>query len=53
MRDMQDLPVLGTFVAAQSLHQADYLISGGKDLLALSDAFPIIAPAEFWQLHGV
>jgi len=53
VRDVQDLAVLGTFVAAQMLHEADYLISGDKDLLALSEAFPVIAPAEFWKLHGV
>lgn len=47
-RDAKDLPVLGTFLAAQ----ADYLITGDKDLLALKDQYAIVSPAEFWNRHG-
>jgi len=47
-RDAKDLPVLGTFLAAQ----ADYLITGDKDLLALKDRYAIVSPAEFWNRHG-
>lgn len=47
-RDVADLPVLGTFLAAQ----ADCLITGDKDLLALADRYAILSPAEFWQRHG-
>jgi putative PIN family toxin of toxin-antitoxin system len=47
-RDLADLPVLGTLVAAK----ADYLVTGDKDLLALADRYPILSPAEFWQRHG-
>ncbi len=48
LRDVADLPVLGTLVAAK----ADYLITGDHDLLALASRFPILTPAEFWRVHG-
>ena len=48
LRDQADQPVLGTFLAAN----ANYLITGDKDLLVLSELYPIITPADFWQLHG-
>lgn len=49
VRDPGDRPVLGTLLAAK----ADYLITGDKDLLALSDRHPrIISPADFWRKHG-
>jgi putative PIN family toxin of toxin-antitoxin system len=47
-RDAKDLPVLGTFLAAQ----ADYLVTGDNDLLALRDRHAIVTPAEFWNRHG-
>jgi putative PIN family toxin of toxin-antitoxin system len=48
LRDEADQAVLGTLLAAK----ADYLITGDKDLLALSDRYPIVTPAAFWQRHG-
>lgn len=48
LRDVDDLPVLGTLVAAR----ADYLITGDKDLLAMAGQFSIVAPARFWDIHG-
>jgi putative PIN family toxin of toxin-antitoxin system len=48
LRDPGDQPVLATLKAAQ----ARYLITGDKDLLALSDRYPIVSPAEFWARHG-
>ena len=49
VRDPGDLPVLGTLIASE----ADYLITGDKDLLALADQYPsIVTPAEFWRKHG-
>lgn len=48
LRDAKDQLVLGTFRAAQ----ADYLITGDKDLLALSGKWPIVTPVEFWAKHG-
>ncbi len=48
LRDKTDLPILGTLLAAN----ADYLITGDKDLLALAGRYPILAPAEFWARHG-
>lgn len=48
LRDVDDLPVLGTLVAAR----ADYLITGDKDLLTMAGQFPIVAPARFWDAHG-
>ena len=52
LRDVDDLPVLGTLVAAVQAGGADYLITGDKDLLALADRYPIITPADFWARHG-
>ncbi|HHK4245179.1 TPA: putative toxin-antitoxin system toxin component, PIN family [Pseudomonas aeruginosa] len=49
LRDPADQPVLLTLLAAQ----ADYLITGDKDLLALANRYPIVTPAEFWTRHGV
>ena len=48
VRDTTDMPVLGTLLAAQ----ANYLITGDQDLLALADRHPILTPAEFWRRHG-
>jgi len=48
LRDAADQPVLGTLLASN----ASYLVTGDKDLLALSNQYPIVTPAEFWQLHG-
>jgi len=48
LRDDADQPVLGTFLASN----ANYLVTGDKDLLALSTLYPIVTPANFWQLHG-
>lgn len=48
VRDAADMPVLGTLLAAK----ADYLITGDKDLLAISEKYAIITPAEFWRRHG-
>jgi len=48
LRDDADLPILGTLVAAQ----ADYLITGDKDLLALANRYAIVTPAAFWERHG-
>ena len=48
LRDRADVPVLQTLQASK----ADYLITGDKDLLALADRYPIVAPAEFWSRHG-
>lgn len=52
LRDKNDLPVLGTLMAAKSVGNIDYLITGDKDLLALADSYPVITPAEFWERHG-
>jgi putative PIN family toxin of toxin-antitoxin system len=48
LRDPNDLPVLGILLASG----ADYLLTGDKDLLALADRHPILAPADFWARHG-
>ena len=48
LRDRADAPVLQTLEAAQ----ADYLITGDKDLLALAGRYPIVTPAAFWERHG-
>lgn len=48
LRDPADPVILGTFRAAQ----AEYLITGEKDLLVLADRCPVLSPAEFWARHG-
>jgi uncharacterized protein len=48
LRDKTDRAILGTLRAAK----ANYLITGDKDLLALSAYYPIVTPAEFWRRHG-
>lgn len=48
LRDEADQPVLGTFLATN----ANFLVTGDKDLLALSVLYSIVTPAKFWQLHG-
>jgi predicted nucleic acid-binding protein len=52
LRDANDQPVLGTLLAARDAAGADYLITGDKDLLALSDRYPIVTPAQFWATHA-
>ncbi len=52
LRDVNDQPVLGTLLAALKTSGADYLITGDKDLLALAERYPIVAPAKFWSTHA-
>lgn len=52
LRDANDLPVLGTLLAAIQSGSANYLITGDKDLLVLADRYPVISPADFWTKHG-
>lgn len=51
LRDANDPPILGTLLAAMKASEASYLITGDKDLLAVSDRYPILTPAEFWARH--
>ena len=48
LRDPADQMVLATLRVAQ----ADYLVTGDKDLLALGEHYPIVTPAVFWERHG-
>jgi len=48
LRDEADQLVLATWRSAQ----ADYLVTGDKDLLALAARYPIVTPAVFWERHG-
>jgi len=48
LRDPADQPILALLLQSQ----ADYLITGDKDLLALADRHPIITPAAFWAIQG-
>lgn len=48
LRDPDDQPILGTFLASK----ANYLVTGDKDLLALANEYPILTPVGFWQMHG-
>ncbi len=52
LRDAADEPVLGTLLAAKVAGNMDYLVTGDKDLLILSDRYPILWPAAFRQTHG-
>jgi uncharacterized protein len=48
LRDPADQQILATLRTSR----ADYLVTGDKDLLALSDRYPMITPAAFWIKHG-
>jgi len=48
LRDPADQPILALLLQSQ----ADYLITGDKDLLALADRHPIITPTAFWAIQG-
>jgi len=52
LRDVDDQPVLGTLLAALKTSGVDYLITGDKDLLAMAERYPIVAPAKFWATHA-
>lgn len=52
LRDVNDLPVLGTLLAALDTFDIDYLITGDKDLLAMAERYPIMTPAKFWGTHA-
>jgi putative PIN family toxin of toxin-antitoxin system len=52
LRDFDDQAVLGTLLAALEASGANYLITGDKDLLAMAERYPIIAPAAFWATHA-
>lgn len=52
LRDVDDQPVLGTLLAALKTSRVDYLITGDKDLLAMAERYPIVAPAKFWATHA-
>jgi len=52
LRDVNDLPLLGTLLAAVQMGSINYLITGDKDLLVLGDRYPVISPADFWTRHG-
>lgn len=52
LRDVDDLPVLGTLLAALKTAKIDYLISGDKDLLSMAERYPIVAPTKFWATHA-
>lgn len=49
LRDPADQQILGTLRASQ----ADYLITGDKDLLALGVKYPIVTPTVFWAKYGM
>jgi uncharacterized protein len=52
LRDDADAPVLGTLLAALEAAKVDCLITGDKDLLALAEKYPIVAPTAFWAAHA-
>lgn len=48
LTDPFDQAIFGKLMAAK----ADYLVTGDKALLALADKYPVLAAANFWQMHG-
>ncbi len=48
LRDPADQAILATLRASG----ADWLITGDKDLLALSDSYPVASPAAFWKTYS-
>ena len=43
VRDPNDVPVLAMLIGSE----ADWLVTGDKDLLALAEVYPILSPAAF------
>ena len=52
-RDVDDLPILGTLIAALEREQAECLVTGDKDLLELSERYPIMSVAQFCERYGI
>ena len=52
VRDLHDQPILGTLLRARETWPDALLVTGDKDLLALSHFHPICTPADFWARHG-
>lgn len=52
-RDPDDALVLGTLVAALNIDQDICLVTGDKDLLELSENFPIMRVNDFCVQHGI
>ncbi len=48
VRDAADVPVLALLIASE----ADCLVTGDADLLALQEAYPILSPAQFALRHA-
>jgi predicted nucleic acid-binding protein len=48
LRDLAGQPIL----ALLRVSQAQYFITGDRDLLALNKKYPILTPADFWMRHG-
>lgn len=53
LRDVGDQPILNTLIEALKISSASYLITGDKDLIALSPQYRIVTPSDFWRIHGV
>ncbi len=47
LRDSADQQMLATLLASN----ADFLVTGDKDLLVLAAKYPILSPAAFWARH--
>ena len=45
LADRDDLPVLPTLIVAE----ADWLVTGDHQLLALADRYPILTPTDCWD----
>ena len=39
-------------IAYAVIGEADYLVTGDKDLLAMAERYPIVTPATFWATHS-
>ncbi len=52
-RDVDDLPILGTLIATLERGQAECLVTGDKDLLALSERYPVMSVAKFCERYGI
>ncbi|MCL2787240.1 MAG: putative toxin-antitoxin system toxin component, PIN family [Micrococcales bacterium] len=48
LRDPADLPILGTLIAGE----AQFLVTGDADLLALANRFPILTPRAFHDRYA-
>lgn len=52
LRDVSDQAVLDILIESLNTSNADFLITGDKDLLLLAGRYCIVSPSDFWKAYG-